>query len=87
MATGYTYRKFGEILTVVSEICEQTDRQTNIHADRDTLRPYRGRSNYSAVIGHRCLVHSYRPLFVVPNVTTNPSTASAPFIIVDSRHQ
>jgi len=47
-ATSNKYRKFGEIWTVLFEICERTDkqndrernRQTYKHADRNTSHPY-----------------------------------------------
>jgi len=49
MATSNVYKKQTSMKCecMIFEICERTDRQTNKHADRNTLHSYRGRSNYS----------------------------------------
>jgi len=43
-ATGNMYGKFGEIWTVVFEICDRTDRQTNRQADSNISHSYRRQS-------------------------------------------
>jgi len=46
MATGNMYRKSVKFRRVVFEICQQTDRQTDRHADNNTLHPYWEQNNY-----------------------------------------